>query len=152
MIFKTTLGNIEKITDKDLISKAISNNYNGISKNYISFILEKYNFSNLDKIYNFLIDIINRTDSLKLKIEKTDKDYFLIPDDNNCDNFSINFALDDFYYKKKESSEELKTNRNNVLKLILSTLKKYNKRLESINNKLKDCENMDKYRLYGEFL
>ena len=149
--FKTTLGNIEKITDKDLISKAISNNYNGISKNYISFILEKYNFSNLDKIYNFLIDIINRTDSLKLKIEKTDKDYFLIPDDNNCDNFSINFALDDFYYKK-ESSEELKTNRNNVLKLILSTLKKYNKRLESINNKLKDCENMDKYRLYGELI
>ena len=149
--FKTTLGNIEKITDKDLISKAISNNYNGISKNYISFILEKYNFSNLDKIYNFLIDIINRTDSLKLKIEKTDKDYFLIPDDNNCDNFSINFALDDFYYKK-ESSEELKTNRNNVLKLILATLKKYNKRLESINNKLKDCENMDKYRLYGELI
>jgi len=149
--FKTTLGNIEKITDKDLISKAISNNYNGISKNYISFILEKYNFSNLDKIYNFLIDIINRTDSLKLKIEKTDKDYFLIPDDNNCDNFSINFALDDFYYKK-ETSEELKTNRNNVLKLILSTLKKYNKRLESINNKLKDCENMDKYRLYGELI
>ena len=149
--FKTTLGNIEKITNKDLISKAISNNYNGISKNYISFILEKYNFSNLDKIYNFLIDIINRTDSLKLKIEKTDKDYFLIPDDNNCDNFSINFALDDFYYKK-ESSEELKTNRNNVLKLILATLKKYNKRLESINNKLKDCENMDKYRLYGELI
>ena len=149
--FKTTLGNIEKITDKDSISKILSNNYNGISKNYISFILEKYNFSNLDEIYNFLIDIINRTDSLKLKIEKTDKDYFLIPDDNNCDNFSINFALDDFYYKK-ESSEELKTNRNNVLKLILATLKKYNKRLESINNKLKDCENMDKYRLYGELI
>ena len=149
--FKTTLGNIEKITDKDLISKAISNNYNGISKNYISFILEKYNFSNLDEIYNFLNDIINRTDSLKLNIEETDKDYFLIPCDNNRDNFSINFALDDFYYKK-ESSEELKTNRNNVLKLILSTLKKYNKRLESINNKLKDCENMDKYRLYGELI
>ena len=149
--FKTSLGNIEKITDKNLISKVISNNYNGISKNYISFILEKYNFNNLDEIYNFLNDIINRTDSLKLKIEKTDKDYFLIPDDNNCDNFSINFALDDFYYKK-ESSEELKTNRNNVLKLILSTLKKYNKRLESINNKLKDCENMDKYRLYGELI
>ena len=149
--FKTSLGNIGKITDKNLISKAISNNYNGISKNYISFILEKYNFNTLDELYNFLNDIINRTDSLKLGIEKTDKDYFLIPDDNNCDNFSINFALDDFYYKK-ESSEELKTNRNNVLKLILSTLKKYNKRLESINNKLKDCENMDKYRLYGELI
>ena len=149
--FKTTLGNIGKITDKNLISKAISNNYNGISKNYISFILEKYNFNNLDEIYNFLNDIINRTDSLKLNIEETDKGYFLIADDNNCDNFSINFSLDDFYYKK-ETSEELKTTRNNVLKLILATLKKYNKRLESINNKLKDCENMDKYRLYGELI
>ena len=149
--FKDTLENAEEITDKNLISKIVSDNYNGISKNYISFILEKYNFNNLDEIYNFLNDIINRTDSLKLNIEETDKDYFLIADDNNCDNFSINFSLDDFYYKK-ETSEELKTNRNNVLKLILATLKKYNKRLESINNKLKDCENMDKYRLYGELI
>ena len=149
--FKDTLENAEEITDKNLISKIVSDNYNGISKNYISFILEKYNFNTLDELYNFLNDIINRTDSLKLGIEKTDKDYFLIPSDNNKDNFSINFALDDFYYKK-ESSEELKTNRDNVLKLILSTLKKYNKRLESINNKLKDCENMDKYRLYGELI
>ena len=149
--FKDTLENAEEITDKNLISKIVSDNYNGISKNYISFILEKYNFNTLDELYNFLNDIINRTDSLKLGIEKTDKDYFLIPSDNNKDNFSINFALDDFYYKK-ESSEELKTNRDNVLKLILSTLKKYNKRLESINNKLKDCENMNKYRLYGELI
>ena len=80
-----------------------------------------------------------------------DNDYFLIPDDSNEESFSINFSLDDFYYNK-ETSEELKTSRNSVLKLILSTLKKYNKRLTSINNKLKECDNMETFRLYGELI
>ena len=134
-------------TDSSLYAKAISNKFNGISKQLIS----SYNASNLEDIYNYIRDIIFRIDSLKLRLEVTDKDYFLIPDDNNSENFSINFALDDFYYKK-EHDEELKTNRNNVLKLILATLKKYNKRLLHINAKLKECDNMETYRLYGELI
>ena len=136
---------------KDILPKIISDNYNGISKKYISYILEKNNFKNIEDIYNYLNDIINRTNSLKLKLDITDNDFFLVPDDNNSENFTINFALDDFYYKK-ETSEELKTSRDSVLRLILYTLKKYNNRLENINNKLKNCENMDKYRLYGELI
>ena len=134
-------------TDSSLYAKAISNKFNGISKQLIS----SYNASNLEDIYNYIRDIIFRIDSLKLRLEVTDKDYFLIPDDNNSGNFSINFALDDFYYKK-EHDEELKTNRNNVLKLILATLRKYNKRLSHINEKLKECDNMETYRLYGELI
>ena len=134
-------------TDSSLYAKSISNKFNGISKQFIS----SYNASNLEDIYNYIRDIIFRIDSLKLRLELTDKDYFLIPDDNNSENFSINFALDDFYYKK-EHDEELKTNRNNVLKLILATLKKYNKRLLHINAKLKECDNMETYRLYGELI
>ena len=134
-------------TDSSLYAKSISNKFNGISKQFIS----SYNASNLEDIYNYIRDIIFRIDSLKLRLEVTDKDYFLVPDDNNSENFSINFALDDFYYKK-EHDEELKTNRNNVLKLILATLKKYNKRLLHINAKLKECDNMETYRLYGELI
>ena len=134
-------------TDSSLYAKAISNKFNGISKQLIS----SYNASNLEDIYNYIRDIIFRIDSLKLRLEVTDKDYFLVPDDNNSGNFSINFALDDFYYKK-EHDEELKTNRNNVLKLILATLRKYNKRLSHINEKLKECDNMETYRLYGELI
>lgn len=134
-------------TDSSLYAKSISNKFNGISKQFIS----SYNASNLEDIYNYIRDIIFRIDSLKLRLELTDKDYFLVPDDNNSGNFSINFALDDFYYKK-EHDEELKTNRNNVLKLILATLKKYNKRLLHINAKLKECDNMETYRLYGELI
>lgn len=113
--------------------------------------MTKYKLNTLEDIYNYLKDIVYRTDSLKLKIESENDDYFLIPDDFNKESFSINFALDDFYYNR-ETSEELKVSRNTVLKLILSTLKKYNKRLSSINNKLTDCKNMDTYRLYGELI
>lgn len=134
-----------------LYPKIISDTYNGISKKYISFIMEKYNLQYQEDIYNYLKDIINRTDSLKLKVELENNDYFLVPDDSNQESFSINFTLDDFYYRK-ETSEELKVSRDTVLKLILSTLKKYNKRLSSINNKLKECDNMDTYRLYGELI
>ena len=144
--FKSSIGE-----DSSLFAKNISNTYNGISKKYVSFIMEKYNLNTKEDIYNFLKDIIYRTDSLKLNVELENNDYFLVPNDSNYENFSINFALDDFYYNK-ETSEELKTSRDTVLKLILSTLKKYNKRLISINNKLKECDNMDIYRLYGELI
>ena len=150
----TTLEDFENIlTNKDisLYPKIISDNYNGISKNYISFIIEKFDLNTPYDTYNFLNGIINRTNSLKLKIEQSDNDYFLVPYDDNNDNFSVNFAIDDFYYNK-ETSEELKINRNNVLKLILSTLKKYNKRLKNIDDKLESCKNMDIYRLYGELI
>ena len=150
----TTLEDFENIlTNKDisLYPKIISDNYNGISKNYISFIIEKFDLNTPYDTYNFLNDIINRTNSLKLKIEQSDNDYFLVPYDDNNDNFSVNFTIDDFYYNK-ETNEELKINRNNVLKLILSTLKKYNKRLKNIDDKLESCKNMDIYRLYGELI
>ena len=95
-------------TDSSLYAKSISNKFNGISKQFIS----SYNASNLEDIYNYIRDIIFRIDSLKLRLELTDKDYFLVPDDNNSENFSVNFALDDFYYKK-EHDEELKTKYGN---------------------------------------
>ena len=149
--FKCEIEKNEGTINKDLLPKIISDTYNGISKKYASFIINKNNLNTNEDIYNYLKDIIYRTDSLKLKVELKDNDYFLTSDNSNEESFSINFALDDFYHSK-ESSEELKTNRNNVLKLILATLKKYNKRLSSINNKLKDCDNMETYRLYGELI
>ena len=36
--------------------------------------------------------------------------------------------------------------------LVLLTLKKVNKKLSNINTKLKECENMDLYKLYGELI
>lgn len=39
-----------------------------------------------------------------------------------------------------------------MLKLILDTLKKYNKRLYNINEKLHECDDMEMYRIYGELI
>lgn len=139
-------------TGENEVSVAISNTFIGISKNYIEFIIDKLGTSNLKEIYNYLEEVISKTEAQSLKFEKSKKDYFLVLDSySNIDGFALNFFIDDFYYDK-ETSEELKSYRNTVLKLILSTLKKYNKRLENINKKLEDCLDMDKYKLYGELI
>ena len=134
----------------DQLPICISNTFNGISKKCIEFIINKLNNTDLEAIYNYLQEIISNTDSFNLEFETVNKDYFLVPAKNNKA-FSLNFFIDDFYYQK-ESSEELKTYRNSVLKLILSTLKKYKKRLKNINEKLANCEDMDTYKLYGELI
>lgn len=129
---------------------SINTNYN-VSKKYIDFISKKLNTTEQQKIDNYLNDIIDRTNSFKLDLNIEDKNYFLVPSDKEFSKFHLNFALDDFYYSK-ETIEELKNARNNVLRPILLTQKKYKKRLENINQKLKDCENMDIYKIYGELI
>ena len=118
----------------------------GISK----FQVESLHSNNLEDAYLKLKKLVNNTDSLNLKFETSDKNYYLVASPNNK-SFSLNFFIDDFYFEK-ESNEELKTFRNSVLKLILATLKKYKTRLKNINEKLEACNNMDTYRLYGELI
>lgn len=143
----------ETISDKDIsIPTKISNAFNGISKNYVSFIMNNLKTENLEIIYNYLLDIVNRTDSLKLKFNTYENNYFLVPSPNiNTEPFSLNYFIDDFYYKK-ESLQELKNYKDTVFKIILSTFEKYKKRLKNMDTKLKECENLDKYRLYGELI
>lgn len=143
----------ENISDEDIsIPTKISNAFNGISKNYVSFIINNLNTENIEIIYNYLLDIINRTDSLGLKFVTKDNNYFLIPSPNkNNEPFSLNFFIDDFYYEK-ESLQELKNYKDTVFKIILSTFEKYKKRLKNMDTKLKECDNLDKYKLYGELI
>lgn len=130
----------------------ISRTYNGISKAFIDFIMHDLHLTTLQEIYDYLNKMIASTDSFLLEFQERNGNYFLdFQQQKEIEPFSLNFFLDDFY-DKKETSEELKNTRNTVLKLILSTLKKYNKRLQNINEKLKSCENMDLYRLYGELI
>lgn len=144
------------ITD---LPELISNTFNGISKRCIQEMINRLSIttitsSTLKQIYELLETMIRNTNNFKLDflpiIDKK-KDYCLIPSDKNNEAFHLNFFLDDFY-EEKESSENFKIYRNSVLKLILDTLKKYNKRLLHINQKLEDCEDMDIYRIYGELI
>lgn len=156
---------ITKLDNKDSFEQlagSISNSYNGISKSFITNAIKKLNLqdtsqTSINKLYLYINKIINNTDSFELNFETIYNknniacDYFLIPESDSNNQFVLNFFIDDFYYKK-ETDEELKTYRNNVLKLILTTLKKYQTRLININDKLQNCENMDKYKLYGELI
>ena len=142
----------------------ISNVFNGISKSFINNIINKLeidissnlNTNILETIYNYINDIIMCSNSLALGFDITKdsngniKDYVLTKK-KSTKPFSLNFFVDDYYFNK-ESSEELKIYRNSISKLILSTLKKYKKRLFNINEKLKECDNMDTYKLYGELI
>lgn len=143
------------------VSSQISNIFNGISKNFINAIIKKFeikeiNNSNLEIIYNYINEILKAIGTNNLSFEKIEnekgivKDYFLTLTPST-ENFSLNFFIDDFYFNK-ETSETFKNYRNTLLKLILDTLRKYNKRLSNINEKLKECDNMDKYRIYGELI
>lgn len=144
--------------------------------------INEINDKSLKKIFNYINTIIENigTNNLTFKKIVNDKniakDYFLITADiekksiksvistNNLStkdiqnnprdrkfSFSLNFFIDDFYYNK-ETSEQFKNYRNTLFRLILGTLKKYKKRLYNIDAKLQECQDMDKYRLYGELI
>lgn len=149
------------ITDINELPLCISNIFNGISKNFINAIIKKLSITelsdnNLNLIFTYITDIINKIGTKNLSFEKIEneqglvRDYILIPKQDN-QTFSLNFFLDDFYFNK-ETNEIFKNYRNALLKLILDTLKKYNKRLSNINEKLQECDDMDKYRVYGELI
>ena len=155
-------SNCISCTNIEDLPSQISNTFNGISKNFISAIIRhleitEINAANLQKIYNYITTTINNigTDSLSFENiknkEEIIKDYFLIPEKTSDEPFKLNFFVDDFYYNK-ETSETFKNYRNSLLKLILDTLKKYKKRLYNIDEKLKECEDMDTYRIYGELI
>lgn len=160
--FKSKL-NYNEITVNHLPS-LIFNTFNGISKNFANHIIKTLGIDSfiivndkiLEQIYNYINDIIISTDSLDLSFEiikdsnSAAKDYVLTKKKTDKI-FPLNFFIDDYYFDK-ESSEEFKIYRNSISKLILDTLKKYNQRLFNINEKLKECDNMDKYKLYGELI
>ena len=140
-----------EIIQKDLettnIEKAISNNFTGISLNHV-----KYFKSDIEKLYNYIKNILAEADNCNLSFEQIDeKDYGLVISTDTSAPFKCNFFIDDFYYHNETTSDFI-SYRNNVLKLILNVLKKYNKRLLNINDKLNDCDSMDTYKLYGELL
>lgn len=148
--------NIENLNVSNfMIDKMISNTFNGISLSFVQNILqnldiEEISKNNLELIYNKIKKILSSP--LNIFITENQKDYYLYTSDVINENpFNLNYKIDDFYFEK-ESSELFKNYRNSILHLILATLKKYEKRLENIDNKLSECNNMDRFRLYGELI
>lgn len=140
------------------LPRAITNTYTGFSLSFVESALSKCKIDNISrdellKIYNYICYIIEDSTSLTFEpIYKNDKlfDYVLVINNSN-DTVNLNNFIDNFYFKR-ESLEAFTNYKNTISKIVLDTQKKYNNRLTSINLKLKECEEMEKYKLYGELI
>ena len=149
---------ISNIKNSDTISKYIINNFTGISNSFILNLLKELNISddnftteNLSNIYDKIKDILSSLGSKKVSCNNISEKDYSITLKYNDDNLQTNFFLDDFY-SKKEKKESVLMYRNNLLKLVLSALKKVSSKITNMNLKLKECNNMNKYRIYGELI
>lgn len=150
-----------KLDEDSNIEDSIVNTFNGIGLSNLKALTMDIKSKNeytsqknvAHSIYTSILEILNSKNlSIKTTSQKNDSpnDYCLV---SSCEknSFSLNFAIDDFYFSK-ETNEIFKNFRNMLLNIILSTLKKYEKRLQNIDEKLEECKSMDKYKLYGELL
>ena len=149
--------------DLETLDCGISNTFNGISKLFIQNIIDELkieniiNKDNLEKVYTYLEKCLQD----KVYFKHYNKDYTLTiqPQDYNLpENIdspkqipNLNFFIDDFYTEKEKNSDFINY-RNTVLKVVEGTLKKITKKLKNINTKLKECEEKDKFQLYGELI
>ena len=148
--FKEKISNADTAEECD-IGKIIANTFTGFS---YSFAKSAVRGRDLKQTYQYICKIIDGKENLKFELIYKDEkisDYILKLSDTENSLFYLNFFVDDFYFEK-EITENFKNYRNTILKMILETLKKYNKRLANINIKLNECNDMDKYKLYGELI
>lgn len=138
-----------------------ANNFIGISKTSVKQILEQKNIVDDCKNYNIVANYLKQ---LITDIENQhvlccnfgDKDYALISNNLQFDTtlanqLPVNAFLDN-YYNNKQKKEQFITYRNTILNFIMAKLKKISKKLTSIDEKLEECSEMDKYKLYGELI
>ena len=143
--------------DSENLPSTLSKVYNGFGKKNISYLLKTLNIptavstNNLKEVYSYLKDLFaNMPDNVVLKeYSSVKKDYFAYKSTN--DGLAANFYLDDFY-TSKEQSEQFKQYRDTVLKLVLNHVGKIKERISTIDLKIADCTNAEKYRLYGELI
>ena len=166
-ILKSSFIELETFTDflelvsespEETLSGKLPDLFIGFSRNFVLKTLEVldihdkvFGLDDMEKLYNYLKKLINNFDVNHVKPDTIGKDYTLINSEKAENHLAINNFLDDFYFEK-EQKNLFNGSKNNLLKIISSSLKKVYKKLENINQKLKECDDMDKYRLYGELL
>jgi predicted ribosome quality control (RQC) complex YloA/Tae2 family protein len=164
--------NIITTSNEKTLSSAIQNLFIGFSKNFIKNLLQKLNIEdnfkdniesnienntsntqiskNLELLYSEISNILTNIGTDKISCVNYEND-FTIDNFKATTPLQINYFLDDYYFNK-EKLNIFQSSRNSLLHIVLSNLKKVNKKLENINQKLKECSEMDIYKLYGELL
>ena len=141
-------------------SKVFVNTFNGFSLSFVKSAIEKCNITTINKenlleLQKYINNILTFPNNLYFtEVYKNNKlsDFTLsLGNDITVEKFYLNKFIDNFYFSR-ETEETFNNCKNNALKLVTDSQKKLLNRLNSINNKLKDCEERDKYRLYGELI
>ena len=141
-------------------SKVFANTFNGFSLSFVKSAIEKCNITTINKenlleLQKYINNILTFPNNLYFtEVYKNNKlsDFTLsLGNDITVEKFYLNKFIDNFYFSR-ETEETFNNCKNNALKLVTDSQKKLLNRLNSINNKLKDCEERDKYRLYGELI
>lgn len=138
----------------------ISNSFTGISSLSIESLLSDIKSDQpanllIENIYDKLTNLIYNIDTLCCNVSfvknQKNKDDFLLKSDSSHTHLSILRKLDNFYTKREELS--CFTNKKHTLSSKVRELhKKYLTRLENMDSKLNECENMDIFRIYGELI
>lgn len=166
-ILKSSFLELETITDfyeivdsspEEKLSSKLPDVFIGFSKNFVLKCLEilkiddsNYSVDDLEKLYNYLKILMQNLEANRVKPERIGKDYTLINNNVKEDSLKVNYFLDEFYFEK-EQKILFNQSKTNLLKIVSTSLKKVYKKLENINQKLKECDEMDKFKLYGELL
>lgn len=136
------------IHQKQPIDKIISSLYTGISTTFIKYQLENLaKEASLPHLYTSILQIYNHlADCTRFTIYEKD---YTVEYGQSAETASE--FLDQFYATKEELAL-LSSYRNNLLKLVLANLNRITKKLQVIQEKQKECEEMDIFRIYGELL
>lgn len=132
------------------LPQSITNAFNGISNSFVESLSSMTDKSreNIFLIYHKIFEILNSDD---LCFTHQNKDYILSLSEHTNKMYNLNFFLDDFYYQK-ETNENFVTLKNNIYNIVINAQKKYTKRLDNINKKFSECNDMDRFKLYGELI
>lgn len=151
----TSQNNI--IFDEDYFSKT----FTGISKPasiYLYNSIDKSLPISSNVIKNFIDDFINKTTfnpsfNIILSDDNLYKDFYCLNiNDKNYINFTSPSEMMDNYFIEKDKQERLKNRAIDITKLINTNIDRCNKKSIKLNNILKECQNKDIFRIYGDLL
>ena len=159
--FEEFMNHKNAFTKTNSLTGFFTNTFIGFSKTLLKDSMQTLNISDseysiqeLESLYNYFKNMIESfgTNKVDCRMVST-KDYSIFYDEGsqNEDPLRFNHFVDKFYYEKEVNAIFTST-RNSLLKVVSTYLKKVSKKIDNINAKLRECEGMEKYRLYGELI
>ena len=155
--FKNLTSNIE------INENSFSKIFNGISKPLSLELFNNINKKNLTDntaLFNYLKEyfnnLINSKEFALFYKEEELKDFYSIPlniyKDYNKEVFLNPSLMLDTYYYKKDKQDRLHNRSSDLQKLITTNIDRCLKKEKILNDTLKDCNEKEKLRIYGDLL